>query len=60
MKKEDYNVTTQRELKLKLQAAMDEQKILKEIEDSFCVAGYEIISSSVFKESIEQKFNKVM
>jgi len=29
------------------QAAMDEQRILKEIEESFCVAGYDVIESTV-------------
>ena len=33
---------------------IDEEKILKEIEDSFCVAGYEIVESNIFKEQINE------
>lgn len=45
---------TKRERAAAIQAEEDEQRILREIENSFCVAGYEIIDSSIFKESIKQ------
>jgi len=45
---------TKRERATLSQAEADEKRLLKEIEDSFCVAGYEIIDSKIFKECIQQ------
>lgn len=45
---------TTKEGKTTCQAEADEKRLLKEIEDSFCVAGYEIIGSEIYKECIKQ------
>jgi len=36
------------------ESRIDEKKVLAEIEESFCVAGYDIIQSTVFRESIAE------
>ena len=47
-------IETAREEQAKRLAEIDEKKILEEIESSFCVAGYEVIQSAVFRESIRE------
>lgn len=38
---------------------INEQTLLKEIEDSFCVAGFDIIDTKVFKEKIKEEKGKL-
>jgi hypothetical protein len=51
---EEKDMLTRREQAVATQAEEDEQRLLKIIEDSFCVAGYEVLDSEIFKESIKQ------